>query len=140
MRGKYDRGRPPKSPQALRPGSMFPARRKRTRPAPESSVRSAAGAFLLFLGTVLAPASTWASDIRAGQAVYEKHCLSCHGPEGTPTMPGTPDFARGEGLDVTDLDLARGIKQGKNLMPAYEALIKDEDVLNVIVYIRTLRR
>jgi len=55
-------------------------------------------------------------------------------------MPGTPDFARGEGLDVTDLDLARGIKQGKNLMPAYEALIKDEDVLNVIVYIRTLRR
>jgi len=81
-----------------------------------------------------------AFDIDAGQTVYETHCASCHGADGTPTMPATPDFSSGEGLDATDVDLVRGIKSGRNLMPAYDGLIKNEEILNVITYIRTLRR
>jgi len=81
-----------------------------------------------------------ALDINAGQAVYEEHCANCHGADGMPTMLGTPDLSRGESLDVTDADLVRSIKAGRNLMPAYDTLIKDEDILNVISYMRTLRR
>jgi len=140
MTDRRDGGRLEETPQALRPGSIFPARRTGSRLILKFAVWSSAGALLLFLGVVLAPAPARAFDIKAGQSVYENHCQSCHGPEGTPTMPGTPDFARGEGLGVTDSELARGIKRGKNLMPAYEALMKDEDVLNVIAYIRTFQR
>lgn len=125
---------------ALGSTCKFRPRRTGKRRCAPAIAQGLAGALLFCLWPMLAPSSAGASDIRAGQSVYEAHCVSCHGPEGTPTMPGTPDLSRGEGLDVTDLDLARRIKQGKNLMPAYEALIKDDDILNVIAYIRTLRR
>lgn len=130
----------------LRRGSGFRPRIHRTfkvyrvRPYTCFAVRRIAGP--LFWGVAIAVTNSpaIALDINAGQAVYETHCANCHGADGTPTMLGTPDFSRGESLDVTDVDLVRGIKNGRNLMPAYDTQIKDEDILNVISYIRTLRR
>lgn len=79
-----------------------------------------------------------ASDLAAGQRVYERQCAGCHGIDGRPTMPHTPDFTRGESLQIPDVEMVRRIKTGKDLMPGYNRVISDDDILNVIAYIRTL--
>lgn len=33
-----------------------------------------------------------------GQASFEEYCASCHGYDGVPIVPGTPNFANGERL------------------------------------------
>ena len=81
-----------------------------------------------------------AQDIFAGRDVYEDHCASCHGVDGVSTVPGTPHFFEGKGLDFSDAELFRLIKSGRNLMPGYDRVLKESDILNVISYIRTLRR
>jgi len=37
-----------------------------------------------------------------------------------------------------DLTLLASIKNGVNTMPAYQGILKDQDILDVIVYLRTL--
>lgn len=86
------------------------------------------------------PRHAQAADIFAGQTVYEAHCASCHGTDGVPLVPGTPDFALGRGLDKPDVFLVETIRTGVNLMPGYDRIIDDQDILNAIAYIRTLRR
>jgi mono/diheme cytochrome c family protein len=93
----------------------------------------AVGAFGLTAATAVR-----ASDLAAGQRVYERQCASCHGIDGRPTMPRTPDFSRGESLQVSDVEMVGRIKTGKDLMPGYDRVISDDDILNVIAYIRTL--
>jgi cytochrome c6 len=53
-------------------------------------------------------------------------------------MPNAPNFARNESLLQPDLSLLASIKTGKNAMPAYQGILSDQDILNVIVYLRTL--
>ncbi len=81
-----------------------------------------------------------AQDIFAGRTIYEDHCASCHGLDGRPTVPGTPDFSEGSSLFVSDAELIRVVKSGKSLMPAYDRVLKESEVLDVISYLRTLRR
>jgi mono/diheme cytochrome c family protein len=99
----------------------------------------------LRLAVVILAVSTWsghtvAQDIFAGRKVYENNCASCHGPEGRATMPGTPHFIDGMGLYASDTDLIRVVKFGKNLMPGYDRALKESEILDVISYVRTLRR
>jgi cytochrome c6 len=102
---------------------------------PRGSIVSAlAGVGLLF---ALASAAE-ANDPFAGQKTYNARCAGCHGPQGLPLMPGTPSFARGERLNMPDRILFASIKNGKNLCPSWRKILKDEDMLNVLAYIRTL--
>ena len=57
---------------------------------------------------------------------------------GISVMPGAPNFARGERLLQPDLMLLATIKAGKNVMPSFQGILSDNDILNVIAYIRTL--
>lgn len=81
-----------------------------------------------------------AADVFGGQTVYETHCASCHGTDGVPLVPGTPDFAMGEGLEKPDFQLVQAVRAGSNLMPGYNRIISDQEILDAIAYIRTLRR
>lgn len=54
-------------------------------------------------------------------------------------MPGASDFTRPETLMKPDNMLANIIRGGRNAMPAYQGLLKDRDILDVIAYLRTLR-
>lgn len=82
--------------------------------------------------------SAQAFDVLAGQTVYETHCANCHGIDGVPLTPDTPDFSSGQGLEKPDRSLFEAISTGRTLMPGYDGIINDEDILNVIAYIRTL--
>ena len=54
------------------------------------------------------------------------------------SMPGTPSFAQSEGLLQPDLMLLATIKSGRNIVPAFQGVLSDRDILDVIAYLRTL--
>lgn len=81
-----------------------------------------------------------AADVFNGRQVYEMHCQTCHGENGESMMPGIPNFAFGDGLFQSDPDLLASIREGKNMMPAYRGIIEDNEMLDVIAYLRSLQR
>lgn len=92
---------------------------------------------LLFAGFV-APLD--AADVNSGRQLYNMHCASCHGPSGISVMPNAPNVARGAILMQPDVQLLGSIRRGKNAMPAYFGVMKDQEILDVIAYMRTLRQ
>lgn len=92
------------------------------------------------LGALAAVVSAQAGDVAKGGQIYSAQCLGCHGRTGISVMPRAPNFARSEGLMQPDVTLLASIKAGKNAMPAYVGILSDRDILDVIAYIRTLRR
>lgn len=81
-----------------------------------------------------------ASDIFNGRDVYELQCLNCHGADGRAMEPGVPDFSLGESLYVPDVDLVRKLRDGDGHLPSYRGLLSDDELRDVIAYIRTLQR
>lgn len=96
--------------------------------------RSALGV-LLFLAALGAQAA----DVIRGADLYRTHCAHCHGAQGRPVMPTAPDFTRLDRLMQADLLLLQSIRNGKGAMPAYQGLLRDRDILDVIAHLRTLR-
>ena len=113
------------------------------------------------LATLLAPAGALAGDAAAGKTAYTANCLSCHGetgkgdgPVGQVLQPPPRDFAIGDfkfdadedGTAGTDADLkaiiAKGASAfgGNQMMAAWGGVLSDEDIDNVVAYIRTLRQ
>ena len=88
----------------------------------------------------LTPARSQAADVFAGQTIYDAHCVRCHGSDGRPVLPDVPNFYQGERLDAPDGFLVRSVKAGGNLMPSFDRVITDRDILNALAYIRTLQR
>jgi mono/diheme cytochrome c family protein len=96
----------------------------------------------LVLAAILAGAAEPAlsAGFGLGAPVYEQHCASCHGGDGKPLLPGSPDFTRGESLLKSDRELMDAIRFGVGSMPGFDQLIDREGLLNVVTFIRTLRR
>ena len=94
-----------------------------------------AGCFVLLGGMGTAQAA----DPINGAKIYSTHCVNCHGTRGAPSMPGVPDFSRGERLLQSDIALLKSIGKGKGVMPSYQGLIPERDLLDVVAYLRTLR-
>jgi mono/diheme cytochrome c family protein len=95
---------------------------------------------VLALGAIALAEPAGAADIYNGSKLYAHHCRSCHGHNGKPVLPGTPDFTRGEGLLAPDQLLLRSIRFGKGLMPGFEAVLRSKEQLDVLVYVRSLHR
>lgn len=91
---------------------------------------------LLWLGSGCGAAR--AADSLSGAKLYASHCAACHGAQGTPLMPGAPDFRRVESLLRPDTQLLRSIRNGQRAMPAYFGVLKDSEILDVIAHLRTL--
>ncbi len=91
-------------------------------------------AFFLMLGS----ARSEAADTIKGGELYAAHCVSCHGVSGINVMPNAPNFAQNESLLQPDMSLLVSIKNGKAAMPAYQGILTDQQILDVIVYLRTL--
>ena len=87
---------------------------------------------------LLSSAASQGADINKGRQVYANYCTICHGQTGRSVMPGSPNFDRGEGLMRPDFTLLAAIRSGKNAMPAFQGILSDRDILDVIAYLRTL--
>jgi cytochrome c6 len=96
---------------------------------------------ILSLLAMIAFASTapaFAGDIQKGRETYELHCSVCHGIDGMPIDMTIPSFANGDRLFQMDQDLLRSIREGRELMPAFRGMLSDEEIRDVIAFLRTL--
>ena len=104
---------------------------------PRSRSRTRHGLVALAIGVAIVGAAQ-AASIDRGQKLYASYCASCHGQNGTPLWPGTPDFKRSTSLLRPDAQLVSVIRQGKGAMPAYVGIIKERELLDLVAYLRTM--
>ena len=95
----------------------------------------ALSALLLFV-----PSIARAADLAHGGKVFEIYCAQCHGSAGQGVIPGAPKFNRGERMLQPDIALMTTIKRGKNAMPAFQGVLRDREILDVIAFLRTLQK
>ena len=94
--------------------------------------------FVVFAALMLTLGFAVAGDPAKGRGIYAVRCSGCHGANGIPTMPALPNFSMGQGMMKSDQEIMNFIKKGKSVMPGFEGVITDEEILNVIAHIRTL--
>lgn len=80
-----------------------------------------------------------AADPVQGAQLYNQHCAICHGANGMSVMAGAPNFARKERVFQPDAVLLNSVKFGKNAMPGFTGMLRDQQILDIIAYIRTIR-
>jgi len=116
---------------------------------------------LALAALALAPAGAVAGDAGAGEEKYKIFCETCHGPAGQGDGPGAAgvqppprDFSTGEfkfdangnGTPGEDEDLKMVIAQGaaafggSPLMTPWAGALTDEDIDNVVAFVRTLKK
>lgn len=84
---------------------------------------------------------------KSGMDLYNKNCSSCHGKAGLgdgvkaralKTFPG--DFSKAEFQSQTDGDHFYKTKTGRGEMPKYEGKLADNDIWNMVNYMRTFKK
>lgn len=90
---------------------------------------------------VLLMSPVFISDVLAGnyfkgQIIYATYCQGCHGSDGKGALSGAPNFTRGLSLMKPDSSLFKTVINGQNAMPGFQGVLKNEDIYNVISYIR----
>lgn len=93
---------------------------------------------LLLLLALASAGPALAGDMQKGRETYELYCSVCHGVDGMPVDMTIPSFANGDRLFQMDQDLLRSIRNGKELMPAFRGLLRDDEIRDVITYLRSL--
>lgn len=69
--------------------------------------------------------------------LYHENCAVCHGPDGVPLLPDTPNFAVGERLDKKDAELLKSINDGlKDIMPPWKDALTPERQRDVLTYVK----
>jgi mono/diheme cytochrome c family protein len=100
------------------------------------------------LFTVLAILSVGSSNLAAqksssgGGAAFKTNCATCHGPDGSSDTPtgksmNAPDLRSAEIQKLSDMEIATVISDGKNAMPPFKNLSK-EQINSLVKYIRGL--
>jgi len=84
---------------------------------------------------------------KTGLALYTKNCAYCHGKAGlgdgvkARTLKDFPgDFSKADFQGLSDGDLFYRTKTGKGDMPKYEGKLADDDIWNIVNYLRTLKK
>jgi cytochrome c oxidase subunit II len=80
----------------------------------------------------------WTKDdlVANGKAVYEKNCAVCHQVTGAGLPPAFPAITGGKVTTGPIADQLALILNGKNVMPAWKALLNDVEIASVIAYER----
>ena len=86
-------------------------------------------------------------NAQAGKGLFEKHCVTCHGPR------GKGDGLEIVGAEVADLsspatqrklstDLLKTIHEGRpeRVMPSWKWRLSEQQTKDVLAYVRTLRK
>lgn len=97
--------------------------------------------------TMKNPVAVGEASTKAGQVLYTKNCASCHGKAGLgdgvkaralKTFPG--DFSKSEYQSQSDGDQFYKSKFGRDEMPKYEGKLPDNDIWNIVNYMRTFKK
>ena len=100
----------------------------------------------MFALALAAAAAMYAADAKAGKALYDTSCKSCHGPDGTPNATVAKmmkvemkDLKSSEIQGMSDADIAGVITKGKGKMPAMKA-VTGKAVDDVVAHVRSLKK
>lgn len=82
---------------------------------------------------------------QGGDAIYKAKCAMCHGADGTGDTPvgkamKVNSFKSDADVKASDADLAKTTKEGKGKMPAYAGKLTDDQIQQVVTFIRTLQK
>ncbi len=105
-------------------------------------VRAAKTLFIFAVALPMLPAVARADD---GAALFKTKCAACHGPDGKgETGMGKTlklrDLSSDDVQKQTDAQLTDIIANGKNKMPAYKGKITDDQIKQLVGYIRDLAK
>jgi mono/diheme cytochrome c family protein len=97
--------------------------------------------------TMKNPVAQSDASAKVGMSFFTKNCASCHGKAGlgdgvkARTLKDSPgDFSIAAFQSQSDGDIFYKTKTGKGEMPKYEGKLADEDIWNVVNYMRTLKK
>lgn len=93
---------------------------------------------LVFIALSALSKQAFSSDMFSGKTTYELHCIMCHGKDSKNPTPGAANFSKGEGLFQSDTSLLERIKKGKNACPSYKGILRNQQIFDVISYLRAL--
>jgi cytochrome c5 len=91
----------------------------------------------LYIGmsTLLLALSSWTAMADSGEAVYDKHCASCH----SKNADNTPQLGNAEHwkirLDYGRKSLVDSIRHGHNVMPAHMDTLSPQEIGAALDYI-----
>ena len=85
-------------------------------------------------------------DIAAGQKIYQERCVLCHGATGVGDGPGAAalnpkprNHTDGAYMNArTDAELHDVINNGKGAMPAWKGVLTEQQINDVLRYVRSL--
>jgi mono/diheme cytochrome c family protein len=87
------------------------------------------------------------ASAKLGMGFFTKNCASCHGKTGlgdgvkARTLKDSPgDFSKADFQSSSDGDIFYRTKTGRGDMPKYEGKLADEDIWNIVNYVRTLKK
>lgn len=78
-----------------------------------------------------------ANDVFKGREVYVRDCALCHGASGEGRLPGLLGFSESQALYRSDEALNKVVRDGKGIMPSFNGLLTDDEIRNVVTYLRT---
>ena len=90
-----------------------------------------------------------AGDPAKGKALYEKHCVACHGPQGKGDGPAgkvikppAADFTSAASKKKSEADLLQTIENGKpgTAMVPWKTQLSQPELNDLIGYVMTLRK
>jgi mono/diheme cytochrome c family protein len=89
--------------------------------------------------------SAASGDSTKGKLIYETNCLVCHGERGkgdgvigAALRPPPTDLTGPGARAKSDKDLRTIIQEGRGVMPAWKTRIKEQEIQDLLVYIRSL--
>jgi mono/diheme cytochrome c family protein len=100
--------------------------------------------------TTKSPLSPTPTLLGKGKALYNRHCVKCHGPDGKGDGPDKTNDLAHPPADLTSTFRAtfnpEGVMfykiwngRGQPTMPAFKTQLTDRDVWTIVEYVKTLR-
>jgi len=91
---------------------------------------------------LLFSASAFAAD-QKGQDLYKTKCQGCHGADGKASAIGkklgAKDFSDPEVAKMSESEMVKVTTEGKNKMPAYKGKLTDDQIKELVKYIREMK-
>lgn len=82
---------------------------------------------------------------QSGETVFKKNCVMCHGADGTGKTKmgqklGAADLTSSDVQSLSDEALTQTVHNGRGKMPAFGTTLSDDEIQQVVKYVRTLRK